>query len=167
MFSVNDYIIYGSEGVCRVEEIGHPQISGLDHSKQYYTLVPAFRNGKIYTPVDSPVVMRCVINSEEAKALVARIPEITFDLEVPADFKLANAFYRDIIRSYECEKLVSVIKYIGNKQKQLALIKKNLSALESRILKTAEDMLYSELGFALEISHSDVKKYIAEICEGK
>ena len=167
MFSINDYIVYGSEGVCRVEEIGHPQISGLDSSKQYYTLVPAFRSGKIYTPVDSPITMRYVINSEEAKALVSKIPEIAFDLEVPNDFKLATAYYREIVRSYECEKLVSVIKYIGSKQKKLALIKKSLSALESRTLKMAEDMLYSELGFALELSASDVKKRITEACERK
>ena len=167
MFSVNDYIVYGSEGVCRVEEIGSPQIQGLDASKQYYTLAPAFRTGKIYTPVDSPIIMRHVMNNAEANDLISRIPEISFDLEVPNDFKLANAYYKNMVRTYECEKLVSVIKYISDKQKRLALIKKSLSALETRTLKMAEDMLYSELGFALEIKPCDVKKYIADVCEGK
>ncbi len=165
MFNVNEYIVYGSEGVCMVEEIGHPQIVGLDANKQYYTLVPAFRSGKIYTPVDSPILMRRVISKAEANELVCNIPNIPFNLDVPKDFKLAGAYYKELVRTYECEKLVSVIKYIGNRQKELSLIKKGLSALETRYLKTAEDMLYSELGFALGISPSDVKSLIFKTCE--
>ena len=30
MFHVGDYIVYGSNGICRVEEITHPDIAGID-----------------------------------------------------------------------------------------------------------------------------------------
>ena len=34
-FSVDEYVVYGSEGVCRVEQIGDPNIAGLDSTKEY------------------------------------------------------------------------------------------------------------------------------------
>ena len=40
MFHVGDYIVYGSNGICRVEEITHPDIAGIDEDKLYYVLVP-------------------------------------------------------------------------------------------------------------------------------
>ncbi|MCD8345265.1 MAG: CarD family transcriptional regulator [Oscillospiraceae bacterium] len=46
MFSVNDYVVYGNEGVCMVEDIGKPSISGLDKQKEYYTLVPFLQEGQ-------------------------------------------------------------------------------------------------------------------------
>ena len=36
MFHVGDYIVYGSNGICRVEEITHPDIAGIDEDKLYY-----------------------------------------------------------------------------------------------------------------------------------
>ncbi len=165
MFEINEYVIYGSEGVCRVEDIGHPDISGLDKAKEYYTLMPVFRSGKIYTPTDSAIHMRRVISRSGAQELIDSIKEISFDLDVPKDIKQANLFYRDLIRSYECKKLISVIKYVFNKQREFSSIKKNMPAVDLKFLKIAEDMLYSEFGFALNIEPKDVKNYIIKCCE--
>ena len=110
MFSVNDYVVYGSEGVCKVESIGHPEIAGLDKMKEYYTLSPVYRSGKIYTPVDSNIHMRSVISRNQAEELIGGIKEISGDLDVPKDAKLANVYYRELVRSYECVKLISFSK---------------------------------------------------------
>lgn len=165
MFCVNDYVVYGSEGVCRIEEIGHPDIAGLDRQKSYYTLSPVYRHGKIYTPVDSTILMRKVITKNQAEELIGGINEIESDLDVPKDAKLANVFYRELVRSYECRKLISVIKYVFEKQREFALIKKNMPAVDMKFFKIAEDMLYNEFGFALGIDPKEVKGYIAACCE--
>ena len=36
MFSVGEYIVYGVEGVCRVEEAGKLKVAGLDKNRAYY-----------------------------------------------------------------------------------------------------------------------------------
>lgn len=90
MFLVNDYVVYGSEGVCRVESIGHPDVSGLDRHKEYYTLMSVHRNGKIYTPTDSSILMRNVITEESAKELLKKIKEISSELEVPEGAEACN-----------------------------------------------------------------------------
>lgn len=165
MFSVNEYVVYGSEGVCKVESIGHPDIVGLDRAKEYYTLSPVYRSGKIYTPVDSTILMRSVISKNQAEELIGGIKDISGDLDVPKDAKLASVFYRDLVRSYECRKLISVIKHVFAKQRELAAAKRNVPAVDMKFFKMAEDMLYNEFGFVLGIDPKDVKVYIAECCE--
>lgn len=165
MFNVDEYVVYGSEGVCRVESIGHPDIAGLDKLKDYYTLSPVYRTGKIYTPVDSSIHMRRVISKDHANELIAGIKEISSDLDVPKDAKLANVFYRDLVRTYECSKLISVIKYVFSKQRKFAAIKRNVPAVDMKFFKIAEEMLYSEFAFVLGIEPKDVKSCIAAGCE--
>ncbi len=164
MFSVNDYVVYGSEGVCRIEDIGRKDITGLDREKEYYTLVPVYKSGRIYTPTDSSIIMRRVITKEQAQELVKHIKDISSELDVPRDSKLAAAFYKELVRTYEYEKLISVIRHIFEKQRRLVLLKKNLPAVDAKYFKMAQDILYGELGFALGIAPNQVKGYIEKNC---
>ncbi len=164
LFSVNDYVVYGSEGVCRIESIGKKDISGLDKEKEYYTLVPVYKSGRIYTPIDSTIVMRKVITKEQAQKLVAHIKDISSELDVPRDAKLAAAFYKELVRTYECEKLIKIIRHILEKQRELIPLKKNLPAVDTKYFKMAQDILFGELGFALGIAPNQVKGYIEQNC---
>ena len=75
MFAVGDYVIYGYEGVCRIDEIGSPGVSGFDRGRQYYRLTPHYRGGTIYAPVDGRVRMRRVISREALDALAKYLYE--------------------------------------------------------------------------------------------
>ena len=50
MFEVGDYLIYGLNGVCRVEAVGTMEMSGMPKDRLYYTLIPvgmpAFHAGR-------------------------------------------------------------------------------------------------------------------------
>lgn len=165
MFCVDDYVVYGSEGVCRIVNIGRADITGLDREKDYYTLVPVYKSGRIITPTDSSIVMRRVISKESAQSLVSNIKAIGEELQVPQDAKLAAAYYRDLVRTYDCGKLISVIKHIYNKQRGLVSAKKNLPAVDLKYLKMAQDILFGELAFALGIAPNEVKGYIERNCK--
>lgn len=165
MFLVNDYVVYGSEGVCRVESIGHPDVSGLDRHKEYYTLMSVHRNGKIYTPTDSSILMRNVITEESAKELLKKIKEISSELEVPREPKLAMAYYKGIVRTYECEKLITIIKYVLEKQRRFSEQKRNIPAVDLKYLRIAEDMLYGELAFVLDIDPAEIRETVTKACE--
>ncbi len=161
MFCVNDYVIYGSEGVCRVESIGRPEISGLDMAKDYYTLSPVYRSGKIYTPVDSTIRMRSVITKNQVEQIIDDIDEISSELDVPKDAKLATNFYRELVRTYECRNLITLIKYVFEKQRAFAAVKRNMPAVDMKFFKIAEEMIANEFGFVLGIDPKEVKTYIA------
>ena len=62
MFAAGDLVVYGGEGVCRVESIGP---SGMDYDRSgrlYYHLAPLYRSGTVLTPVDTAVLMRPVMS---------------------------------------------------------------------------------------------------------
>ena len=66
MFAAGDLVVYGGEGVCRVESIGPSGLAYDDGTRLYYHLTPLYRSGTVMTPVDTGVLMRSVITREEA-----------------------------------------------------------------------------------------------------
>lgn len=46
MFHVGDYIIYGSNGVCKVDKVGPMNLDGVSRDRMYYTLIPVYSKGK-------------------------------------------------------------------------------------------------------------------------
>ena len=59
MFKVGDYIVHGRNGVCKVVDITHLDMSGVDKDQLYYALVPMkSEDSKIFYPVDSDKVVK-------------------------------------------------------------------------------------------------------------
>ena len=78
MYEIDDLIMYGSTGVCKVSDITKPDFAGSDEDRLYYVLEPLYQSGVIYAPVDNEKVhMRPVISEDEAKNVL----EIYFDLD--------------------------------------------------------------------------------------
>lgn len=81
MFKINDYIMYGLTGVCKVTDI--VKIKNRDRDeKDYYVLNSVYCNDTIIKiPVDNQkVMMRPLISKEEVMSLIRDIPnrEITW-----------------------------------------------------------------------------------------
>ena len=119
MYEIGQLIVYGNEGVCRVEEIGTPKISGVDKHRDYYTLAPIYREGKVFTPVDSKVFMRPVITREEALALIDRIPQMTAEVYENSNLRFLNEHYQQCIQNYTCADLLQLIKDVRAKRRQM------------------------------------------------
>ncbi len=162
MFAVGDYVIYGYEGVCRIDEIGSPGVSGFDQGRQYYRLTPHYRGGTIYAPVDGRVRMRRVISREALDALLPTLPEIRVLDDVPENTRLAGEYYRAILAEHSCERLLRLCKTFREKQKRQAAAHRSINSTELRSWKTAEEMLYGEFGFVLGIAPNDVPRFLSE-----
>ena len=70
MFAAGDLVVYGGEGVCRVERVGPSGMAYDDGGRLYYHLTPLYRSGTVLTPVDTGILMRPVITREAALALI-------------------------------------------------------------------------------------------------
>ena len=116
MFSVGEYIVYGVEGVCRVEEAGKLKVAGLDKNRAYYRLRPYYHDGTIYTPVDGKAVMRPVLTREELERLLPRLPELEPLGDVPPDSRAAGEYYRAILSGHDCVALLRLCKTLHAKQ---------------------------------------------------
>lgn len=77
MFQIGDKLVYGSTGVCLVEDITTVNLPGVDKNRLYYVLRPMYQDGIIRTPVDNEKVFkRPVISRQEAEALIDMIPTV-------------------------------------------------------------------------------------------
>lgn len=160
MFGVGDYIVYGSNGVCKVEKIGNIDSPGISKDKIYYTLCPYYIKGsKIFTPADNQkVIMRSVLSKEEAINLIDDIKNIESLWSL--DVKNREVEYKAALKKCDCRELIKIIKTIYlHKQSRLADGKK-VTAGDEKYFHMAEESLYGELAIPLEMNKDDVKEYV-------
>ena len=163
MFEIGDLVVYGGEGVCRVEKIGPADLPGADKEKLYYRLAPLGRNGQVLTPVDTRVLIRPVISDAQARELVAALPESEPEELPAASMRAVKEFYHDVVMSYDCERMAKLIKMIYRKRRWAIDHGKKVSQLDERYLKRAEDQFYGEMSVALGMDRREVEQYILEI----
>ena len=160
MFSVGEYIIYGVEGVCMVEEAGRLKVSGLNKNRDYYRLRPYYHGGTIYTPVDGKAAMRPVLTRAELDGLLPRLRQMEPLEDIPADSRAAGEYYRRILAEHDCVKLLRLCRTLHGRQKRLAASRRTVSSTELRSWKTAEEMLHQEFAFVLGMQPAEVKTYL-------
>lgn len=160
MFEINDYVVYGGSGVCKVNKIGTIDISGIDKDKLYYTLEPVYSKGSlVYTPVDNTkAIMRRILSKEEARKLIDEIPNI--EIITAADDKEYEAVFKEIMKKQECREWIQIIKTLYlRKQNRIAQGKKTTNT-DEKYLHLAEDRLYGELAIPLEMPKDQVEDFI-------
>ncbi len=166
MFGVDEIVVYGSTGVCRIVDIGTPQFHGVDKSQSYYTLKPVFGDGVIYCPVDNTrVFIRPVISREQAEKLIDAIPSIHAQAYHNRSTQLLTEHYSGVINTHECADLIELIMSIYHKKQTLAGQKRRLGQVDERFMKRAQNLLYGEFAVALGIAKEEVEQYIASRME--
>ncbi|MBR4341472.1 MAG: CarD family transcriptional regulator [Lachnospiraceae bacterium] len=166
MFDVGEFVVFGSDGVCRVESVGALDMEGISKEKLFYTLVPLGKSGKgkIFAPVDGKkVTIRRVVNREEADKLIAEIKEIG-KLDI-TDEKKREERYKEVIHNCDLREVIQLIKEIHSRKEMRDAIGKKLTAMDERYFMIAENCLYSELSLPLEMEKSEIKDYITSKCE--
>ena len=166
VYQIGDYIVKSTDGVCKVEDILHLNMSGVDCKKEYYLLIPVGEKAeKIYVPVNTKTNIRKAMTEEEALKLIDKIPEIE-EMWVDNE-KMREQRYKEAVRSGDPESLISIIKMIYlRKQKRMAQGKKTMM-VDERYFQKAEQSLYSELGFALGKNKDEVCRIIEESVKRK
>ena len=160
MYQIDDYVVYGNYGLCRVKDISTLDMEGVNKDRQYYFLTPVYGNhGVVYTPVDNDkVVIRKIMTKDEAEALLAGIKDIV-KMEISAE-KAREDRYRECIRSCNGIEWMRLILTIRSRMQERIESGKKSTALDERYLKLAEDYLYTELAVALDTEAENVPERI-------
>lgn len=162
MFAVGEYIVYGINGICRVEEICASPFDATD-TRTYYLLVPLNNpmSSSIYTPVDNErVPMRRLMTAEEIERFIAVMPCIEV-LEVPLE-KQRREIYRSTLGALHPEGYVRVIKTVDRRREQLTAAHKHFPVSDLEYGRLAKHLLYSEIALVLGMEERSVEAYIAE-----
>ena len=167
MFEKNQLIMCGGHGVCRVVNVTGNPFDRFDKVRRFYVLEPVFEKAStVYMPVDNEkVVMRRIMNREEAEELIDNMTEI--ETVWIKEEKGREQMYKDAIRTYDCQSLVQIIKTLYlRRQNRINAGKKALSS-DEQYLRKAEALLYSEMSVALDIPKEEVQGYISDAVNKK
>ena len=153
MFKVDDYIMYGRTGVCKVVDITNEKFINGEERK-YYVLSPIHNNNNtiIKIPLDNTKVpMRKIISKEDVTSLINDMSNME-ELWLEDEKKRSNEF-KTMLKSGKCEDL---IKLISNKRHS-----KKLNKADKEIIKEAERLVNEEFAIILNISPKEVNSYIS------
>ena len=108
MFEKGEYVVYGSKGVCRIQDITNIDIPGADQKRLYYIMHPVQNSEQtVYLPTDSTkAIIRRVMTKEEANQLIHEIPSIE-NLEVPNE-KQREASYKQALHGCSGRAWISI-----------------------------------------------------------
>ena len=162
MFEKGEYIIYGRSGICKIEDITHLSISGIDQQKLYYVLAPLnTRGSRVYFPVDKKDAnARRLISEKEAWALldeIRDIPEIGITNE-----KLREDAYRQALNSCDYRQWVSIIKTLYQRKQMRISRGKKMGTTDERYMKLAEDARSRERAFVMATNTADRVAFTAD-----
>lgn len=166
MYQIGQLIVYGGEGVCRVDHIGPLEMRGAQKGVEYYTLVPLYRAGKVFAPVDTTVYTRPILTRDEVEDLIDRIPQMDEEIFENSNPRLLAEHYQAYLKRYDCESLFRLIRSIHAKSEKVADKGRHLGQVDERSMKRAEEMLHGEIAAALDIPVEDVHGYITRRVEG-
>lgn len=164
MFKVNDYIMYGVTGVCKVIDIKEESFIN-SNSKECYVLSPIYsKNTIIKIPVDNDKVsMRKLHSKEEVFSLINNMPNKE-TLWIDNDKERSEKF-KAMLKTGDCEELITLVKSIYFNKKNKMSVGRKLNKNDDEIMKVAENLLNEEFATILDIDPSEVKSYILEHVE--
>ncbi len=158
MFQVNELVLFGTTGVCRVEAVEPHEMPGTPKGRLYYRLAPLYKSGVIYVPADSESApLRPIITREQAERLIELLPSVdagAFDARTPQELA---AQYQQVIRQHECESLAALIVTLYTKRQS----GRKFGKIDETFLRRACELLHGELATALGLPPDEIEPYIA------
>ena len=166
MFKTGEYVVYGYSGVCLVEDLTEMETPGTGEMSTYYVLSPIkTRASKVFAPVESKKPIRAVMTREEAEAFLDSIAEIE-PLEITSD-KHREEEYKRVMKTCDCREWIRIIKTLYNRREERLDRGKQITAMDSRYWKSAEEYLYSELSISLDLDYDQVGEFLKSRLDGK
>lgn len=164
MFNIGDFIVYGHNGICKVVDITHPDISGADDTKLYYVLIPEKnREGKLFCPADNDkILLRKVISADEARTILGEAKDME-PLNITND-RTKDDNYKKVLKDSDLRQWIRFIKALMMRKKEREDNGKKITATDERYLKIVGEGLCSELAIATGEDKEAIKQFLISAC---
>lgn len=159
MYQINDLLVYGTRGICMIEDIVERTVD--DSVGSYYVIRPlVVCRSVIYLPtqnLENNPNIRGIITKEEAQRLLDELSD-----SEPLWFadSIRRERYKDIITRGERKELLRMIITLTRHKKKQMKFKKRLHISDERFLADAENILYGEIAYLLGMSYAEVKEKV-------
>lgn len=160
MFAIGETVIYGHHGVCEITGIQDMEI--MDAKRSYYVLRSVFDSSSTYyLPFGDEKVsdkIRKILSVEEIEALIKQMPEEdTIWIENAHE---RRTLYKQIVVKNDSSEVIRLIRTLHLRQEHLKETGKKLHVADERFFKDAEEALYQEFAFVLDLKPEEVLPFI-------
>ena len=160
LFNIGDVLLYGAQGICKIDGIEAKQIG--KEITDYYVLKPiSNENTAVFVPVKNQALtakMKSILTKTQAKNLIDSIA--TIDVIECLNENQKREQYKAILASGDREKLISLIKTIRSEQKLRRAAGKKLNLTDEQTLNKAEQIIFNELAFVLDTTTEELKNML-------
>ena len=158
-FDIGEYVSYGINGMCNIEDIRPMQLSQSVEKMMYYILRPESNpKSTIFVPVNNQKLvskMREPMTKDEINAMLVRMKDRTLEWES----------FHEILNNGVNQDLILMIRCLHRKRQELVQLGKKLPARDSNTLKTAERLVEEEFAHVLHIKCEEVSDYIRDVLD--
>jgi len=162
MYNIGDVVMYGTFGICKIASIEKRDFMGKEND--YYILHHVYNEkNTFYVPVDNELAvskLRKVCSKADVDELIRHMnaeAPIWIDNEIKR-----RGEYSRIIKSGDKKEIIRLIKTLYLRRNKLYSEKKKLRSFDENYLSLAENMLFEEFAYALDIDRSEVVNYIEQ-----
>lgn len=160
MFEIEDVIVYGSQGVCQIVGIDAQKIDG--QVKQYFVLKPKNNpSATFYVPTWNEKAwrkMRKVMTRQEIDDLVRSLPDQA-PTWIPNDNERKEA-YRKILANADQAAIITMLQALFLHKQEREAEGRRLHMADEHFMKDAEQILYNELQYVLNMDKAELMAYI-------
>lgn len=154
MFQQGQQVIYGGNGVCRIEEIAERDLGVLGVQRVYVIRLASGLTS--YVPVGSSVFMRALISPEEAMQVLTDYPSIGMRTFAGSNSKALSDQYRAVIARHDPHEMLCLYKSLRNKVEQALQAGRKPGAMDERFASLALEQVAEELSIVLCRSMQEV-----------
>ena len=159
MYEVGEIVLYGSNGVCKIEEITEKTISKT--VIEYYVLKPiATQISTLFVPTQNEKLvgkMRKILAKEEIEKILENLPETgEWNKNKPERFDS----FKKIILDGNCLELIGLIRLLHNQERKQMSRGKRLHITDEKFRKEAERMVYGEISVVLGVDKAQAKELV-------
>lgn len=160
MFQIHDVVVYGTQGVCQIVGIDEQKIDR--EVKKYFVLKPkADQAATFYVPTWNEKAlskMRKVLTPEEVNVLIDSMPGM--DSSWIANEAVRKETYKKVLASGDHAAIISMIQTLYLHKKEREAEGKRLHMSDERFMKDAEQLLFNEWQYVLNMEKTELMAYI-------
>ena len=166
-FDIGEYVSYGINGMCNIEDIRPMKLSQRVEKLMYYILRPESNpKSTIFVPVNNQKLvskMRELMTKDEINAMLVWMTDRTLKREKDVRFRTES--FHEILNNGVNQDLILMIRCLHRKRQELVQLGKKLPARDSNTLKTAERLVEEEFAHVLHIKCEEVSDYIRDVLD--
>lgn len=165
MFQVNDVVVYSSQGVCEIIGIEEQKLGG--EMKRFFVLKPKnAKSATCYVPTWNEKAwskMRKVMTKKDVDALIDSMPN-----KQPiwiANENERKETYKRILASADQAAVIAMLQALFLHKQEREAEGKRLHMSDENFMKDAEQILYNEWQYVLNVDKAGLMSYIFERIE--